>query len=189
MAAGIVEKIDHYPWNSHHDYLMEGGQSSRLYKDLLLEMLAETSGQRQTRYRLFVDQEEFDEISRMFDKKKWPSILGTEAFVDRIKARHSADKIHHQIPDSGQLAPGAESIIGAVCSHYGIEPAQLMHSVRGVNNEPRNVAIYLMRTLRRNGLKTIGATFGLRGYSAASRAIDRIRKKLPTSPELQRKST
>ena len=116
-----------------------------------------------------------------------PSILGREEFVDQIKQRFYADKQHQQIPDSGQLAPEADRIIETVCLHYGIEQSRLMHSVRGVHNEPRNIAIYLIRILRRDGLLSISSRFGMKGYSPASSAVDRIKKSLNKNDELRQR--
>ncbi len=64
-----------------------------------------------------------------------------------------------------------------------------MESKRGTSNEPRNVAIYLNRILRRDNLLTIGAVFGMHGYSPVSSAIDRIGKRLPVDKELQSRIT
>jgi chromosomal replication initiation ATPase DnaA len=60
-----------------------------------------------------------------------------------------------------------------------------MKSKRGTSNEPRNVAIYLTRTLRRDNLPAIGSVFGMHGYSSVSSAIERIGKRLPIDKELQ----
>lgn len=53
-----------------------------------------------------------------------------------------------------------------------------MTGQRGKTNEPRSVAIYLARTLRKDTLLEIGAAFGMSGYSPASGAVERIRKRL-----------
>jgi chromosomal replication initiation ATPase DnaA len=62
-----------------------------------------------------------------------------------------------------------------------------MHSERGVTNEPRNVAIYLTRILRREGLLVISCAFGMQGYFSASSAMDRVGKRLLTDKELQKR--
>ncbi|MDT8442288.1 MAG: transposase [Desulfuromonadales bacterium] len=187
LNAGIVEDIDQYAWSSHHDYLTDTTGASWLHKDFVLAMLSENANRRRKTYQHFVALEEPEEVSAIFDKKKWPAILGSECFVDQIRARFFADKQHQQVPDAAQLAPEAARIIAAVCQHYDVEQSQLMRSVRGMTNEPRNVAIYLMRTLRRDGLLSIGALFGMGGYSSASSAIERIRHQLTTDRELQRR--
>lgn len=185
LNAGIVEKLEQYVWSSHNDYLTDENQSSWLHKDFILSMLGADVKNRLQAYQKFIAQDDSEEITRLFESKKLPGILGSETFIDQVKNRFHADKNHQQVPDSGQLAPEADRIIAAVCEHYGIELSQLMHTVRGVSNEPRNVAIYLIRILRKDGLLSIGKRFGMRGYSPASSAIDRIKRKLTTSTALQ----
>lgn len=185
LKAGIVEDIDQYAWSSHHDYLTDTIEASWLHKDFILAMLSEAARHRRKNYQHFVALEGPEEISGIFDKKKLPAILGSEGFVDQIRARFFADKQHQQVPDAAQLAPEVDRIIDAVCQHYDIEQSRLMRSVRGVTNEPRNVAIYLMRILRRDRLLSIGALFGMAGYSSVSSATERIRHQLTTDQELQ----
>jgi REP element-mobilizing transposase RayT/uncharacterized protein YqeY len=188
LKAGIVDKLNQYAWSSHHGYWSAESQSSSwLYKDFILGMLSKDVGQRRDSYRQFVAEEESQELAEIFNRKKLPGILGSERFVDQIRNRFFADKSHLQVPDAEQLAPEVDAIIPAVCAHYGIERGQLMHAVRGVYNEPRNVAMYLIRTLRRDGLLAIGRVFGMRGYSSTSSAVERIKARLETSEELRRK--
>lgn len=188
LKAGIVDNLDQYAWSSHHDYwLAEGQSSSWLYKDFILAMLSDDVDQRRDRYQQFVAEEESQELAEILGRKKMPSILGSERFVDQIKNRFFADKRHPQIPDAEQLAPEVDAIIAAVCAHYKIERNQLMSTVRGVQNEPRNVAIYLIRALRRDGLLTIGRVFGMKGYSSTSSAVERIKARLVTSEKLCRR--
>jgi chromosomal replication initiation ATPase DnaA len=61
-----------------------------------------------------------------------------------------------------------------------------MQTVRGVYNEPRNVAMYLIRSLRKDGLLLISQVFGLRGYSSTGSVIERIKARLETGAELGR---
>ena len=54
----------------------------------------------------------------------------------------------------------------------------LLSTVRGISNEPRNVAIYPARVLRRDGLLEISTAFGVQGYSFASSAVEKEKKNL-----------
>jgi REP element-mobilizing transposase RayT len=185
VKAEIVEDLEQYPWSSHHDYLLEENHSTWLHKDFVLAMLTTNTKQRLKAYQQFIVQKDSEEIVGIFDRKKMPSILGSEEFIDQIKHHFFCNKQHQQVPDSGQLAPEADRIIEAVCQHYGIERPQLMYSVRGTQNEPRNIAIYLIRVLRRDGLRSISTRFGLNVYSSAGSAIDRLKGKMSTDKELQ----
>lgn len=185
LRAGMVEKIDHYAWCSHPGYLSSSKKWSWLHKDFILTMLAPEIRNRRKAYREFITQEDSEEILRIFDKKKLPGILGENEFVDWVKVTFFEDKTHKQVPESGQLAPDIEKIKEAVCQYYGVKIISLMHSMRGVSNEPRNMAIYLTRILRREGLINISSAFGMQGYSAASSAIDRVKYRLSIDKKLR----
>jgi REP element-mobilizing transposase RayT len=189
LRAGLVEKIDQYKWSSHFGYLFLSKKWDWIYKDFILAMLATSTRQRIKLYQKFIIQKDSEEISGIFGKKKLPSVLGKTEFIDWVRSTFFANKTHKQVPDSGQLAPEIERIKEAVCQYYETEKGRLMHSERGVSNDPRNVAIYLTRVLRRDGLVNISAAFGMHGYSSASSAIDRINKRIASDKGLQKSIT
>ena len=51
-------------------------------------------------------------------------------------------------------------------------------SRRGISNEPRNVAIYLLRTLRGDNLEEIGRDFNISRFSSVSSVVERMRRKV-----------
>lgn len=120
-------------------------------------------------YRQFIAKADSEEISTIYERKKLPVILGQVEFIDWVKNTFYTEKTHQQVPDSDQLAPDIEQIKSAVCQYYGIANNQVERSVRGVSNEPRNVAIYLTRILRQEGLIEISAAFGMQGDSSGQK--------------------
>ena len=56
---------------------------------------------------------------------------------------------------------------------------------RGRANEPRNVAIYLMRYLRGDSLDEIGREFGVAKYSSVSSVIERIKTVIAKDSKLR----
>jgi len=187
LRAGMIEKIDQYKWSSHPGYLSISKKWDWLYKDFILAMLATSIRNRIKLYREFINQEDSEELINFFGKKKLPSVLGEAEFIDWVKRTFFTDKTHNQVPDSRQLAPGVERIKEAVRQYYGIEKGRLMKSARGVNNEPKNVAIYLTRVLRREGLMNISAAFGMQGYSSVSSAIGRVKKRMVSDKGLRKR--
>ncbi len=186
LRAGIVDKIEQYPWSSHHSYL-SSEKSDWLLRDFILTMLSSDDGRSRKAYRQFLDKEDSEEISQIYEKKKLPVVLGRVEFIDWVKNTFYAQKTHKQVPDSDQLAPEIKQIKSAVCRYYDITSDQLERSVRGISNEPRNVAIYLIRVLRQEGLMAISVAFGMQGYSSASSAVARIKKKLSNDKLFQKR--
>jgi chromosomal replication initiation ATPase DnaA len=48
----------------------------------------------------------------------------------------------------------------------------------GIENELRDVAIYLIRSMRSDPLMRVGAGFGMNRYSSVSSAVMRVKRKL-----------
>jgi len=126
-------------------------------------------------YRGFVAQEDSAEISQVFDKKKLPSILGSEGFIARIRSEFFESKKHREVPEARVLAPSREEIKELVCRIYGVREEDLVKAKRGRFIEPRSVAIYLTRQLRGENLAEICREYGLKTHSSASSAVERVR--------------
>ena len=65
-----------------------------------------------------------------------------------------------------------------ICHFYQIDEGRLLSVRRGTENEPRNVAIYMMRFLCGEQLLTIGTEFNLRKHSSVSSVLERTQKRL-----------
>ena len=73
-----------------------------------------------------------------------------------------------------ELAPETEQIIKFVSDFYDVTEEDFYISKRGFLNEPRNVAIYLVRKLRRYTLSQIRKNFSINKYSSVSSIIGRV---------------
>ena len=62
--------------------------------------------------------------------------------------------------------------------YYETRPAALKAVRRGIENEPRDVAIYLIRNMRSEPLMRIGVRFGLNRHSSVSSVVIRVNTKL-----------
>ena len=92
-----------------------------------------------------------------------------------------------EVPASKSLAPNSEKIKEAVCRLYDINEEHLLISKRGLTNEPRNTAIYLMRQLMGSKLEEIGREFGMNNYSSASTVIERTKQKAITDRKFRKR--
>ena len=68
--------------------------------------------------------------------------------------------------------------LSEVSRYYGAVPTSLTAVRRGIENEPRDVAVYLIRTMRSEPLMRIGAEFGLNRYNSISSVVLRVKIKL-----------
>ena len=97
--------------------------------------------------------------------------------IDLVKTTFFTQKRHIEVPESKSLAPDSKKIKASVCKEYNINEKGLLISKRGMTNEPRNIAIYLMRQLMGSKLEEIGQEFGINNYSSVSTVIERTKQK------------
>ena len=122
----------------------------------------------------FMQKDNSEEVARLFSLKKLPSFFGPESFITGIKERYYFKKKSCEVPESKRLAPTSDTIISSVCEHYGISLNELLITRRGILNEPRNIAVYLLRQIRGEKLNKIGELFNIKAYSTVSSILRRV---------------
>ena len=125
IESGIVKNLEKYPWSTHKGYLSDAKKWDWLYKDFVLSMFSDDNRISRKRYREFVSKESSEEINVILGKKKLPSMLGSEGFMERIKRKFSSDKRHMEVPESRSLAPGVNRIKEVVCRSYNVKEEAL----------------------------------------------------------------
>ena len=185
LEAGLAKELNKYAWSSHNGYLSNAKKWDWLHKPFILPLFAQDRREGINTYKKFVLMETPEEINRIFSQSKFPSMLGSESFINRVKENFFHKKLHDEIPQSRRLAPEAEKIKKAICKAYGIGESSLLSSRRGVLNEPRNVAIFLVRRLRGEKLEEIGRQFGISKYSSVSSAIQKIKRAISADRNLR----
>ncbi len=188
LRDGLVSRLDRYPWNSHKAYSSRSAKWPWLYTEPVFSMLRPAGEDSAKAYRAFMRQDESDELMAVFSRKNVPSVLGSEEFVARVKAKFQNLRSHREVPASRLLAPRLEAIQSAVCAEYGIDRNELLSSGRGMSNDARNVAIYLARRLSGQTLAKIGDAFGLEHYSSVSSVVTRMKQRITSDRKLRRKA-
>ncbi|MFP4445016.1 MAG: transposase [Desulfosudaceae bacterium] len=178
VKAGLADRPGGYAWSSHQAYLSAAAKWKWVYTDFLLSMLTPDKAARRKAYRQFMAEPD-DEVDGLLERKKWPSFLGDAGFVDWVKRRFYADGWgEDEIPQARELAPDVDWIVHTVAGFYKVDEEQIYASRRGFSNEPRNVAIYLTRKLRRDTLTQIGSDFAINRCSSVSSIIGRLEKRV-----------
>ncbi len=185
LEAGLVKDLKKYPWSSHKGYLSNAVKWDWLYKSFTLTLFSKYEKEAINAYEKFILMETPEEINRIFSQHKLPSMLGGNSFVEKVKEGFFRKKRHDEIPESKRLAPDVEKIRRAICNAYGINESSLLSSRRGVLNEPRNVAVFLVRRLRGEKLEEIGRQFGIAKYSSVSSAIEKMKREMSVNRKLR----
>jgi hypothetical protein len=171
----MVEKLNDFSWSSHRGYISTAEKWQWLHSDFLLGMLSSKKANQRSAYLDFIFQDEPEEIERFYSLKKLSSVLGGDSFKEWLQEQFGYLRFQKEIPESRSLAPAPDKIIDLVCDNYKITKEQLMRSRRGRENQPRDVAIYLVRRYSGETLAATGVHFGLENYSTVSSAVERIK--------------
>jgi putative transposase len=175
LEAGVVDTLHKYHWSSHKGYVSKANKWEWLYKRFALSLFSKDYTESITLYKQFVSHQVPDEITTILGGRKLPPVVGTAKFIDKVKNLFFSDRSHEEIPEGKILAPDPERILGAVAKLYNVGMDDLVRSRRGYFNEPRNVAIYLMRRLRGDTLKEVGEVFGINKNSTVSSSVHRVK--------------
>jgi putative transposase len=178
LKAGVVETIQKYEWSSHRAYLSDADKWKWLHKDYILKLFSQSKQESIRLYRQFVLKETPEDIDKLFAMKNLPSIIGSKGFIEKIKEKFFKINDFEEVPETKILTPDREKIINAVCKEYKIEEKELYVTRRGHFNEPRNVAIYLVRRLKNDTLKKVGERFSIEKYSTVSSIVERVKHEM-----------
>ena len=186
VRAGLAQRADRYRWSSDRCYRSGSAQWTWLDRSFILSMLGEARENQSRAYRQFMSEPDSEDFNSLFAQKRIPSILGSNEFIDRMKAKLRNLRDRPEIPESKLLSPGIDSIKMAVCAAYKIDESVLLSSRRGTINEPRNVAIYLCRRLSGETLARIAEELHLTTYGSVSSLVSRMKKTLMHDRGLRR---
>lgn len=185
LGANLDRQLEDYPWSSHRGYVSCAKQWDWLERETLMAMLTAKKSQRKQAYLDFVAQSEPEEITAFYAMKKLSSLLGGEAFKDWVRNHFIDPELQREIPEAKSMSHTPQDVIAHVCDHFDLDEARLQQSRRGAENLPRDIAIYLSRSISRMTLAEIGAAFGMTNYSSVSSAAERVKKRMATDARLR----
>ncbi len=186
IEAHLSTDLNSYPWSSHRGYLAYEKGWAWLHRDVLLGMFSKNQRQSFVDYTAFVTQQDSVKVEQFFSLKNLPSIFGSSRFIDKIRSRFGFLRNDQEISGVDILSVNARNVIGSVCAVYDISESDLLTSRRGVANLPRDLSIYVLRRYSQKTLREIGEAFGIGNYSTVSTAIERMKKKLVSEPDVNR---
>jgi hypothetical protein len=187
IKAKLEKSLGEYPWCSHRGYILDSEAWNWLYKDFILSMFSNSRLNNVKQYLKFVSKVSPKDVQAVFEAKKQPSVFGGERFKKRIRQLFSKDMVDYEVPESRILVPDIEEIEQAVCNFYNVTKNDLSVSRRGMRNEPRNMAVFLIRRFRGEKLSCLAEYFNMGKYSTVSSVITRFQNQLINDKEVKLK--
>ena len=179
VRAGIVERPDKYPWSSYGCYRGEARRERWLETDVILRLFNDQPEKARKAYIDYVTQgigEETPDSIKLSGKR---GILGSEAFIARIKREHLGEegrKPDREKPQLRMLRNKPDLLRILSLSKQALGPT---------NRMAVPIAILISHTCTDMKLKEIGEVFSL-SISGVSNACSRARSAIARSAPLAR---
>ncbi len=114
LRARITERLDAYPWSSHHAYTGKNNPLGLVDVDQVLRLFSENKGRARAKYREFMAGEDTLNKATVYatiDQR----LQGDEEFVERVMEQHDREEVHAR-----QKKKGLDAIAQAIEQRYRI---------------------------------------------------------------------
>lgn len=159
------------PYTSHRAYLQFHPFSSWLTTEVVLSQFHSNPTQARKRFDQFVSEGVSEELRKTLASKKWPAILGSKAFIGRIRDKHlSGKKRFIEIPQAKGLLITQEpgEVLRKVSQAYRTDIKKITARSSAKRNPARQAAMILLRYACRLSYAKIGEILGGVSYGAVA---------------------
>jgi REP element-mobilizing transposase RayT len=188
VEAGIVNHPADYKWSSYGAYLGLSESPAWLFKNTIINQLAETKSLSHVKnYQDYVEEKHIEEINIFSSIKHTAPILGSESFKQKVLSEIDTAPIIQSCSSDLKRAktiPTIDLIISQVCVAYNINREALMHSHSGMKNWPKTISVYICRKIFGHLLKDISQAFKFYRHEAVSSIVHKCHSRLVEHPEL-----
>ena len=188
VAAKLCINPEEYAWSSYKFYLKQCTKPEWLFCDEILSHCSASGSIKE--YKNFMEAGLDEDLLKIFNSKKLPSILGDESWIEQIKKQYIPDKIDEEVPESKVFLKhyqfqDIDILMKNVADYYGVSLNMLKQSGHGHSeNIPRNMFIYLAAIYSGYKDKAIADYIGGLGRSAITKIKKRMNERLKSNKYL-----
>jgi len=178
VRAHLVRTPEEYEWSSYRTYL---GMRRENWIDC--EWVRERLGANwRIAYQQFVQEKAAEQDP--FQKVRASFVLGSESFVQKVKARISRARRDAEIPSAKKLTrPSMDDVLQKTSQFFRVSEEEIL--TRRRDFLPRKIALYLTRKCCSEKIEEMGKRFGI-NYPAVSKAVARFEETMGRQPETVR---
>ena len=172
--AGLVRLPEDYPWSSYPGYVRADLMFGWVTYGRILREFDDDQAEARRAYQLFVQAGMEQGIVSPFAEATSGLLIGSEAFVNRIKGILAEREPDPGLPQLTELKdrPPLESILKAVAAAFGV-PAYEFCCQRRADDPSRAVAAYLARRIFCYPRIEVAKALGYTDSSSVTRAVQR----------------
>jgi len=174
VRAKMVDDPARYQWSSFPGYCRSTRALDWMTYGRVLGEFGADAGRARRAYRRFVQSGVGRPPKSPFARAVGGLLLGSEAFVDRMRRLLDPQPVDASVPQRERLRtrPALERILDEVAQHFGCDDSAWSAGTRSVNAS-RAVAAYLARRRFGYPAKAIANALGYRDPSSVSHAVKR----------------
>ncbi len=172
-STPLVDVLIDYKWSSYSAFIKKTATPKWLVRDFIFSL--QGKNRKYAAYKQFVEYENNKEVSTFYGAKKLLSVLGCDAFIEKIKE-------YIEIPDSERSIVikkrSTDDVIDYLAKYFCIDTHDIVRVKKGRKgkNLPRMFAIKLCQDLTGQNLKALAVIFNVQHYSAVSQTVCRLNK-------------
>lgn len=182
VEAGIAKVPEGYPWSSHAIYLKRRPAPAWLK---VQEVLGKFGSVKE--FQEFVLSGNEGAIKEFYRQSRQGPLLGREVFREQIQRRLSRIDREHPRYERVELRPTAERVLKQVAEVYEGHVGDLLRGRRGINNEARRVAMYLVKRLCDLTLQETAERFRVGSYGVIGWACHGVRSRMQIDERLKKR--
>lgn len=181
LEAGMVERLEDYPWSSYSAYIDKTTAAQWLCRDMVYLML----GGKAKRYQSFVAKAIDEDLAQFYRGKSVSPILGDERFKQRV-LEHGCDD--PEIAERNRVHEPAslDKIIAVVAMTLDCDQQQIFASVRGQQNLARMLVAYFGHSAGQLTYREIAEALGMNHYSAVASSLRRLERLRRESKQIRK---
>ena len=186
LRSGLVKRLSDYRWSSYPSYAYGKNVPEWLQRDLIYSYFQGRDPK--YTYRRHV-KEYANEESRLWEDLRHGLLMGSEAFVRRVRGVFLRDVPHYEVPQQKRVQrQDPREILEKGLSLLQCDPGDFSKAqrIRGSEKENRDLLIYLLWASGHYKNEEISELFGLT-YSAISHCSRQFAERLKDDSELKRK--
>jgi putative transposase len=175
LRARIVAQPEDYPWSSYAGYVRASRTVSWVTYGRVLGEFGQMAAAARRAYGQFVRAGVQRPPRSPFAEAFEGLLVGSEAFIARIRGLVDAQPADHSVPQLEHLRqrPSVEVVVRVVAAHFGVDASRWLPGQR-IDDASRAVAAYLARRRFGHSAGKVAEALGYRSGSSVTRAVARV---------------
>jgi hypothetical protein len=186
LQAGIVKRLIDFKWSSYPVYAY-GRKGPQWLKTDLIFFLFSGQEAHQT-YRDKVQNYAKEEKS-LWEDFRYGVIVGTQQFVDRIKAKYASERPHREVPQQRGLVGRINAKVfleqASGLFNYDVHRFKKDGRLYGEDKESRDLLVFLLWETGAYTNAEIGEAFGV-SYTAVSHIVKGVKTQMKANSEYKK---